>query len=245
MEKKVVLITGASNGIGANMAKVFAKNGYFVAINFNNSKENAVSLVNEITNMGGNAIAVQCDVKVHNNCEKMINEVIKTFGHIDVLINNAGICSNNILIDETSENITEVVLTNLVGTINCSKLVAKHFISRNIGKIINMSSIWGIVGGSGESVYSATKGGVIAFTKALAKELAGNNITVNCIAPGVVDTNMLNGFSKEELTQLKNDIPFGRFAMPEEIANVALFLADEKSSYITGETISINGGFGI
>lgn len=245
MEKKVVLITGASNGIGAQMAKEFAKNGYYVAVNYNTSKEKALDIVQVISENGQNAMAIQCNVKSYKECEQMINDVIKTFGHIDVLINNAGICSNKILIDETSESISNVIETNLIGTINCSKAISHHFITRNQGKIINMSSIWGIAGGCGESVYSATKGGIISFTKALAKELSGNNITVNCIAPGVVDTQMLNGFSDGELISLRNDIPLGRFAKPEEIAHVALFLADRKASYITGETISINGGFGI
>ncbi len=245
MEKKVVLITGASNGMGAQMAKNFANDGYYVAINYNASKEKALDLVKEISDKGQNAIAVKGDVKSYNECERMINEVLKTFGHVDVLINNAGVCSNKILIDETCESISNVVETNLIGTINCSKAIANHFIARNQGKIINMSSIWGLVGGCGETVYSATKGGIIAFTKALAKELSGNNITVNCIAPGVVDTRMLNGFSEDELTLLRSDIPLGRFAKPEEIAHVALFIADDKASYITGETISINGGFGL
>ena len=241
--KKVVLITGASNGIGMELAKSFAGEDYCVVINYNKSEQNATNLANELYANGHNAITYKADVSNEEQVENMIKYVIDVFGHIDVLINNAGVCSYNILIDETLPSISEQLNTNLLGTIICSKIVAKQMIKQNYGKIINISSIWGICGASGETVYSASKGGIIAFTKALAKELAYSNILVNCIAPGVVDTKMLNHLSNNEKNQLLNEIPLGRFATPKDISNSALFLASDKASYITGQIIQVDGGF--
>lgn len=243
MDKKVVLITGASNGIGAQMARVFANNDYCVIVNYNKSKTKAENLVNEICSKGKMAISYQADVSCAKQVEDMVNYAISCFGHIDVLINNAGICSNKILIDETYESVNDVISVNVLGTIITSKIVTKHMLKTGKGKIINISSIWGVVGGAGESVYSASKGAIIAFTKSLAKELAFSNITVNAIAPGVVETNMLNCFNKQEKQNLKEEIPLKRFASTNEIANVALFLAEKKADYITGQTIQIDGGF--
>lgn len=243
MENKVVLITGASNGIGSAMAKMFAQNGYKVVINYNHSFDNAKNLADEICSMGQTAVVCKCDVGKSDEVKAMIDEVIDTFGHIDVLINNAGICSNNILIDETDDNINKVISTNLIGTINCTKYVSKHMLQREQGKIINISSIWGIFGASNESIYSASKGGVITFSKAMAKELGYNGITVNCIAPGVVDTKMMSNYTTEELEDIKNNIPLKRFATPSEIANLAVFLASNNADYITGQVITIDGGF--
>lgn len=243
MEKKVVLITGASQGIGAEIARVFAKNGYCVAINYFKSKDSAENLANELGSLGCSPICVKADVSNLSEVTNMTNYVIKTFGHIDVLINNAGIASNNILLDETEKNIHNVISTNVLGTINCTRAIYSHMVGRNQGCIINMSSIWGIYGASGESVYSASKGAIISFTKAMAKELAYSNINVNCIAPGVVDTNMMKGFSNEELAEIKGQIPLGRFANSNEIAKLALYLASEDASYITGQVIQIDGGF--
>lgn len=243
MNKKVVLITGASNGIGASMAREFAQNGYCVAINYNSSEKPAQLLALELCNSGYNAIAVKADVKNFEQVKNMFEQVIKTFGHIDVLINNAGVCSYNLLLDENINSIQNVVNTNLVGTIYCSKIACEHMLKNDGGKIINMSSIWGINGASGETIYSASKGGIIAFTKALAKELAYSNITVNAIAPGVVNTNMLNHLSEQEKQILKQEIPFQRFANTQEIASLALYLASDSANYITGQTIQIDGGF--
>ena len=240
---KVVLITGASNGIGAEMAKIFANNNYNVVINYNKSKDNAEKLANEICSDGHNAICLRADVSDIEQVKQMVKEIIKTFGHIDVLINNAGICSYKILIDENIESIKNQLNTNLLGTILCSQVVSKQLIKQNYGKIINISSIWGITGASGETIYSATKGGIIAFTKALAKELAFSNITVNSIAPGVVNTKMLDNLSEQDKQDLKTQIPLGRFATTKEIANLALFIASENGDYITGQTIQIDGGF--
>jgi len=243
MEKKVAIVTGASNGIGASIAYNLAKDGYYVIINYNKSEDKAKEILNKITDENGSALIFKADVSNYMECENLYNFCLKNFGHIDLLINNAGIASCNLLIDESFENINKVINTNLVGTIYMSKVVSEHMIKRQSGNIINISSIWGIYGASNETVYSASKGGIITFTKALAKELAYSNIKVNCIAPGVVDTNMLNCYSKDELNELKNEIPFNRFASTQDISNLVMFLASDKSSYITGQTFQIDGGF--
>lgn len=243
MKNKVVLVTGASNGIGKEISRVFANNGYIVIVNYNKSKDSANKLVEELLNLGHTALAIKADVSNYNEVKGMVNQIVKTFGHIDVLINNAGICSSNLLIDEQIENIYNVINTNLIGTINCSKEVSLNMIKNGYGKIVNISSIWGLYGASNESVYSASKGGVIAFTKALSKELIYSGINVNCIAPGVVDTNMMKNYSNEELEQIKQEIPLKRFANPKEIAELALYLCSENSSYITGQIIQIDGGY--
>ena len=243
MKNKVVLITGASNGIGKEISRVFANNGYIVIVNYNKSKDSAEKLVEELSNFGHTALAIKADVSNCNEVKDMVCQIIKTFGHIDVLINNAGICSSKLLIDEPIENIYNIINTNLIGTINCSKEVSLNMIKNGYGKIVNISSIWGLYGASNESVYSASKGGVIAFTKALSKELIYSGINVNCIAPGVVDTNMMKTFSDEELEQIKQEIPLKRLANPKEIAELALYLCGENSSYITGQIIQIDGGY--
>lgn len=243
MDKKVALITGASNGIGAQMAREFAKNGYCVVVNYNQSKEKAQNVVNEIVNNGNNAICVKADVTNEDEVLQMLKETLSVYGHIDVLINNAGVCNYNLLIDEHVDSIKKQINTNLLGTILCSKAVTSLMLKQGYGKIINMSSIWGVNGASLETIYSATKGGIISFTKALAKELAYSNINVNAIAPGVVDTDMLNKLSNEDKQKLKIEIPFGRFASTSEIAELALFLSSEKANYITGQVIQIDGGF--
>lgn len=243
MKNKVVLITGASNGIGCEIARVFANNGYSVIINYNQSKEKAEILANEIIDNGASCLLVKADISDVTQVQMMVEKAIKAFGHIDVLINNAGIASSNIIIDESYEKINKIINTNLNGTIYCSKECAKHMIKNNYGKIVNISSVWGLYGASGESIYSASKGGVIAFTKALSKELIYSNINVNAIAPGCVDTDMMKNYSNEELENIKSNIPLNRFASTNEIAELALYLASDNASYITGQTIQIDGGF--
>lgn len=243
MEKKVVLITGASNGIGESMAREFAKKGYCVCLNYHKSKAKADKIINDLTSKGYHVIGLKADVTDINQVEKMIYEAVATFGHIDILINNAGISCNKILLDTLTEDINQTISTNLIGTINVTKAILPHFISITKGKIINISSIWGLYGASGESIYSASKGGIISFTKSMASELAYNNINVNCIAPGVVDTDMMKSYTKEELKNIKSEIPFNRFAKPKEIADLAIFLASKNADYITGQVIQIDGGY--
>lgn len=243
MLSKVVLITGASHGLGAEMARQFAIKGYKVAINYNKSKNEAELLAKELIQLGYTALCVKADISNFNEVKTMFDEVIKTFGHIDVLVNNAGVCSYNLLIDETYENVQNLININLIGTINCTKEASIHMLKRQFGKIINISSIWGIYGASNESIYSATKGGIIAFTKAMAKELSYSNINVNCVAPGVIDTEMMNCFTTKEKEEIKNNIPSGRFASTEEISKLVLYLSSDDASYITGQVIQIDGGY--
>ncbi len=240
--KKIVLITGASKGIGAQIAKTFSNNNYVAIVNYNKSEKEAISLVEQIVANGNTAFCYKADVSDFAQVNSMISNIIKDFGHIDVLINNAGVCSYKILIDEDINSITNQINTNLVGTILCSKVVSQQMIKQNFGTIINISSVWGICGSSSESIYSATKGGIISFTKSLAKELAFSGIRVNAIAPGVVETDMINSLTQEEKSQLKNEIPLQRFASSEEISELALYLASDKSNYITGQVIVVDGG---
>ncbi|MBQ3495029.1 MAG: 3-oxoacyl-ACP reductase FabG [Clostridia bacterium] len=239
---KTILITGATGGIGKSLAMKFANNNFAVAVGYNNSEEEAKAIYNDITNSGNQAILVKGDISDSKQCEAIVNEVIQKLGHIDVLINNAGISSNDMLIDETDEKTKQVIETNLLGTIFLTKKALKHMISFGAGKIINISSIWGVRGASCEATYSASKAAIISLTQSLAKEVSGANITVNCIAPGVVDTKMNNNLNKEEKAQLMESIPLGRFASAEEIADIAFFLASESAGYITGQTIVVDGG---
>ena len=243
MKRKTVLITGSSRGIGAAMAKAFAEKNYNVVINYFQSKDKALNLLNEITANGGHAIAVYADIRKAEDVENLFNTATKTFGKIDVLINNAGIALTKLIFDCTEEDFENLFFTNLKGNFMLSKLVIPHMLSSEGGKIINISSIWGQTGGAMEALYSATKGAIIAFTKALAKEYALSNITINTIAPGVIDTDMIRSVhTDEEVEMVKDLIPMQKIAQPEEIAHMALFLASDKASYITGQVLGVNGG---
>ena len=241
--KKVVLITGASRGIGAELAKRFAENGYSVVIDYNESEKKAFEVLEEITSKGGEAVAVKADMRVPSEVENLFNTAIKTFGHIDVLINNAAVALGKLLIDTTLEDFENVFNTNIRGYFLMTKQAIPHFLARGGGKIINISSVWGQTGGALETVYSASKGAIIAFTKAVVKEYALSNITVNTISPGVIDTDMIRIYSDEEIDALRQMIPVEKIAHPVEIANMALFLASDKANYITGQVLAVNGGF--
>lgn len=242
MKKKTVLITGSSRGIGAQMARQFAENDYNVVINYNNSKEQAHELLEEITKNGGTAIAVKADIRVEDEVQDLFDSAINAFGRIDVLINNAGIALGKLFIDNTIEEFDDVFNTNIKGCFMISKLVLPQMLVIEGGKIINISSIWGQTGGAMESIYSASKGAIIAFTKALAKEYALSNITVNAIAPGVVDTDMLHIYTDDEIDAARKMVPMEKVAEPSEIANMALFLASDQANYITGQVLGVNGG---
>ena len=241
---KTVLVTGASKGIGAEIAKTFANYGYMVGINYNKSFDKAKELYDEITKNGGNATLLKADVGNEKEVKKMVDEFVLFAGHIDVLINNAGVCSKSLFVDEDEETTKKVIETNLFGTINASKQVLKHMTNNQSGKIINISSIWGNLGASMEATYSASKAGVIGLTKSLAKEYGYSGINVNCICPGVIDTDMNNNLSSQEKNDLESQILAQRFGRPQEVAELALFLA-EKGDYITGQIITIDGGFGL
>ncbi len=235
---KTVLITGASKGIGKACARLFSENGYNVAINYFHSKKDAMTLAEELEN----AAAFCADVSDRSQVYDMVSKIKSRFGSIDILINNAGIAQSKLFSDITDEDFDRMIAVHLKGTFNCTQAVLEDMIDKKQGKIINISSIWGMSGASCEVHYSMVKSGIIGFTKALAKEVAPSGITVNAIAPGVTDTDMMNGFTPEEMFEIEKDIPLGRIAAPHEIALSALFLASDGGDYITGQVISPNGG---
>lgn len=243
--KKTVLITGASRGIGASMARLFAENGYNVIINYCNSKEDAQNLEKELLDKGLSAKAIKADVKDYAQVVNMVEEIHQLFGDIDVLINNAGIAQQKLFTDITEQDFDNMVNVNLKGVFNCTKAVLRDMINNKYGKIINISSMWGVVGASCEVHYSAVKAGVIGMTKALAKEVGPSGINVNCIAPGVINTQMNSNLDEYTLNSLKEETPLGIIGEGEDIANLALFLASDKSKFITGQIITADGGLTI
>ena len=243
MEKRTVLVTGASRGIGKAIATLFAENNYNVLINYNKSEEEAMNLYNNLKSKGYSVDVYKADVSKKEEVNMMINYCIGKFEKIDVLINNAGISKTNLFTDISYEEWDEVMATNLNGVFYTTKKALQYMIPEMSGKIINISSIWGMVGGSFEVHYSASKAAVIGMTKALAKELGPSNIQVNCIAPGVIQTDMLNNVSQETLEMLREETPLMKLGTVEDIAHTALFLASENANFITGQVISPNGGF--
>jgi 3-oxoacyl-[acyl-carrier protein] reductase len=239
---KTAIITGSSQGIGRQIALEFAKNGYAVVVNYNKSKNEAFELAENIKNLGGNAIAAEADVSKFEEAQKLINLSLNEFGKIDVLVNNAGISLQKIFQDVSEAEWKNLFDVNVGSVFNCCSCVLKDMIPRKSGKIINISSIWGMVGASMEVHYSASKAAVIGFTKALAKELGPSGINVNCVAPGVIDTKM-NNFDQETLAELKNETPLRKIGSALDIAKTVLFLASSDTDFITGQVISPNGGF--
>lgn len=239
---KTVVVTGASKGIGRAVAKEFANNGYNVVICYNKSVSDAQQLLNEVSQTT-RAIAVKVDVSNEDDVKNMVEITKKTFGNIDVLVNCAGVSDTRLLIDSTKDDYDFVFDTNMRGTYNTCKLVGREMLSNQSGKIINISSIWGLRGGSCESVYSASKGAIIAFTKALAKELGSNGINVNAVAPGFIQTDMTKYVTNEIKQEIMESSALGRLGTPEDVASVVLFLASEKSEFITGQVIGVDGGW--
>ena len=240
---KTVLITGSSRGIGAATARRLAEN-YKIVINYNNSKDEALSLLDEIRKINPLAIAVKADVSKEDEVDYLFETIEKNFGPVDILINNAGRSFVGLIQDMTFESWQDILNTNLNSVFLTSKRAIDKMVSKKYGVIINMSSIWGKEGAALEACYSCTKGAINSFTKALSKELAPSNIRVNAIAPGVVLTDMMkDDFSERELDLIREDIGMGRFADPKEIADLIAFLISDEASYITGSIININGGF--
>lgn len=235
---KTALITGASRGIGRECAKLFAQAGYNVAAIYNKSEEAALSLKEE-TGCG----IYKCDVSDCKAAHETVEAVFRQFGSINVLINNAAIAQQALFSDITEEMWDNMFDTNVKSVYNLTHGVLPHMIHEKYGRIINISSMWGQVGASCEVHYSAAKAAVIGFTKALAKETGLSGITVNCIAPGVIDTDMNKNLDSETMEYLKEETPMNRLGTPHDIARTALFLADERSDFITGQIIGVNGGF--
>ena len=240
--QKTVLVTGASNGIGKAIALAFGRLKYNVAVNFNKSEQSASKVVCAINADGGRAIGIKADVSSVNQVKSMINEIKSSFGDIDILVNNAGIAYQGLVTDMTDEQYRNVMSTNFDSVFYCCREVLPMMIKHHTGRIINIASVWGECGASCEVVYSASKAAVIGFTKALAQEVGPCNITVNCVSPGIIDTKMNDIIDKDILRQLADELPLGRVGLAHEVADAVLFLASDNAAYITGQTLSVNGG---
>lgn len=239
---KVAVVTGASRGIGRSIAIELAKAGATIVINYKSNEEEAKKTLEIIKSLDSFGIIVNADVSIYNEAKVLIDKAVESFGKIDVLVNNAGISKIGLFIDMNEEEWNNIVDVNLKGVMNGSHNALKYMISQKSGTIVNISSMWGNVGASCETVYSATKGAVNLFTKALAKEMAPSNIRVNAVAPGVIDTEMNNCLSAQEKKALAEEIPIGKFGEGEDIGKTVVFLASEASKYITGQVITVDGG---
>lgn len=242
---KVALVTGAGRGIGRQIALTLAEYGADVIVNYNGSEDKAKEVVREIESMGRKAAAVQCSVADYEACGKMITDMLAMFGHIDILVNNAGITKDNLMIKMTEKDFDAVIATNLKGTFNTMQHMYRPFLKQKEGRIINMSSVSGLLGNAGQANYAASKAGVIGLTKSVAKELASRNITVNAVAPGYIDTDMTQAMTDAAKQAVIEQIPLKRVGTPKDIAETVAFLASDKASYITGQVISVDGGMAI
>lgn len=242
--KKTAVVTGGSRGIGKAVARQLARDGFNIVVCYNNSENDAKSLLKEIGEIT-RAIAVKVNVSDEQDVQNLLNQTLKAFGKVDVLVNCAGVSDTRLLIDSTKSDYDHVFDVNMRGTYNTCKIIGREMLSSQSGKIVNFSSVWGIVGGSCESVYSASKGAIIAFTKALAKEFGPNGIGVNCVAPGFVETDMTKNVAEDIREEIKENSALNRLGTPEDIAGVVSFLASEKSNFVTGQVITADGGWQI
>ncbi|HBC4588832.1 TPA: 3-oxoacyl-[acyl-carrier-protein] reductase [Staphylococcus aureus] len=239
---KSALVTGASRGIGRSIALQLAEEGYNVAVNYAGSKEKAEAVVEEIKAKGVDSFAIQANVADADEVKAMIKEVVSQFGSLDVLVNNAGITRDNLLMRMKEQEWDDVIDTNLKGVFNCIQKATPQMLRQRSGAIINLSSVVGAVGNPGQANYVATKAGVIGLTKSAARELASRGITVNAVAPGFIVSDMTDALSDELKEQMLTQIPLARFGQDTDIANTLAFLASDKAKYITGQTIHVNGG---
>ena len=239
---KVALITGATRGIGKQIALELASQGYNIALNYRKQNEELEALKKEIESQNVKCLTVYGDVSNYEDVEKFIKEIIKEFGKIDVLVNNAGITKDMLLMRMKKEDFEQVIDTNLVGTFNVTKNVVPYMMKARSGRIINISSVVGISGNAGQTNYSASKAGIIGFTKSLAKEIASRNILVNSVAPGFIETNMTDVLKDDVKQEIAKNIPLKRMGTAQDVANVVKFLASDDSSYITGQVINVDGG---
>ena len=241
-EEKVVLVTGGSRGIGKEVALRFAKEGYNVVTNYVSDKTDKEKLKKEFEDNNVKALVLKADVSKTEDVENLVSKAISEFGKIDVLVNNAGITRDNLLIRMPEEDFDKVLETNLKGTFLVTKAVTKYMMKKRYGSIINLSSVVGVVGNAGQSNYSASKAGIIGFTKSIAKELASRNIRANAVAPGFIETDMTDVLKEEVKENIHNQIPLKRMGKAKEVAELIYFLGSENSSYITGQVINIDGG---
>lgn len=235
---KTVLITGASRGIGAETARLFHEKGYNVIINYNKSEKEALDLQSQLTN----STAIKADVSDEVQAKAMIEQAIARFGFIDVLVNNAGIAQQKLFTDITTDEWSKMMSVNLNSLYNTCKHIVPYMVREKKGKIVNVTSMWGITGASCEVHYSTAKAGVIGFTKSLAKELGPSGINVNAVAPGTILTDMCKGFDEETLSVLAEETPIGRLGTPKDVAESIYFLGSESANFITGQVLSVDGG---
>lgn len=240
--RKVALITGGSRGIGKQIALTFAKEGYDIAINYRKENDELTNTKKEIEENNVKCLTVRGDVANFEDCERFVKEIIDKYEKIDVLVNNAGITKDMLLMRMKKEDFEKVIDTNLVGTFNVTKNVIPFMMKTRTGRIINISSVVGISGNAGQTNYSASKAGIIGFTKSLAKEVASRNILVNAVAPGFIETDMTDVLKDEIKEEIVKTIPLKRMGVTQDVANVVKFLASDDSSYITGQVINVDGG---
>lgn len=242
LDGKIAVVTGASRGIGKAVAVKLAKEGAFVIVNYNGSKERAKAVQEEIEQFGGKAAVFQCDVADFEACDAFLKEVLQKYGRIDILVNNAGITRDGLLMRMSEKDFDDVLDTNLKGTFHCIRFASRQMMKQRQGRIINMSSVVGVTGNAGQANYAASKAGVIGLTKAAARELASRNITVNAIAPGFIQTEMTDVLPEAVKEATVKQIPLGTFGTPEDVANAVAFLASDQAGYITGQVLHVDGG---
>ena len=241
-ENKVALVTGGTTGIGKAIAQEIAKSGFNIAINYRTETEEMQELKKEIEANNVKCLFVKADISKFEETEKMAKEIIENFEKIDVLVNNAGVTKDGLIMRMKEDAFKQVIDINLVGTFNVTRNIVPYMVKQRSGRIINIASVVGIVGNAGQSNYSASKAGIIGFTKSLAKELSSRNILVNAVAPGFIETKMTDILNETVKESILSQIPLGRMGTPSEVANVVKFLSEENSSYITGQVINIDGG---
>ena len=245
LKGKIAVVTGASRGIGRAIAVKLAAEGAVVIINYNRSKDEAEKVKEQIEASGGQVKLIQCNVASFESCEKMFEEVMKEFGRIDILVNNAGITKDNLIGRMKDEDFDAVIDVNLKGTFYMMRGVSRLMLRQRAGRIINMSSVVGVMGNAGQVNYSASKAGVIGMTKSLARELASRHITVNAVAPGMIETDMTGAMSDAVKEKVVENIPFKEMGKPEDIAETVAFLAGDGARYITGQVLCVDGGMAI
>ncbi|HBY20818.1 MAG: 3-oxoacyl-[acyl-carrier-protein] reductase [Clostridiales bacterium GWE2_32_10] len=242
LQDKIAVVTGASSGIGKDIAMKLALKGANIVVHYRSNDEEALALASNIEKIGSKALVVKGDISKMADAEKLIEEAISKFGRVDILVNNAGITKDTLLLKMSEEQFDDVINTNLKGTFNCTKSVTKHMLKQKSGRIINISSVIGVVGNAGQSNYAASKAGIIGFTKSVAKELASRGITANAVAPGFIRTKMTDVLKDEVKEEILKKIPLNKFGEAEDVANLVAFLASDEASYITGQVINIDGG---
>jgi len=243
LKGKVAVITGASKGIGAGIATELAKLGANVVINYKSDKEGAAEVLGAVRDAGGIGSIACADISLYQEAAELIDRAVEMYGKIDILVNNAGISKTGLFIDMDEKDWDDIMDVNLKGIYNCTHNALRHMLPQRSGSIVNISSIWGEVGASCEVIYSAAKGGVNSFTRALSKELAPNGIRVNAVSPGVIDTRMNSFLNQEEKETLECQIPMGYFGRCAQVAKVVAFLCLDSSDYVTGQIINVDGGF--